>query len=481
VEFPVLKILFLSSEVSPFSHTSPAGDVAAALPRALKKVGHEVRVVTPRYREIRERKYGLRDVSRLRDLSIDVGGKLIQADVKSGFIPGSKVQVYFVENNVLFPHSPADFFNAPTASEFDPPLSFTFLVHTALQLVGHLNWPPDVVYCCNWETAVAPYMVRHHPKYKQAFSAAMTVLHRFRDNSEIRVPNAQAAEFGLDGIVGRTRKRSFSLLELGMTAADYVLTAGEAPNLPEATRSEGLIENFCEAGNEWNPRTDPHLHRNYSSDDLLQGKAANKEAIQRQFGLQLAADTPLVALWGRSRAGDHLPVLQHIERELPNLPAQIIAVGDEGSAIKDYARRWATQYAGRVVSVSGEEECDVRLIEAGSDIAMLPAEYLYKDPHPVCSLLYGTVPVVCRKFDSSAAPHIADFDGVGGSGNGFVFNPANGEEAVGALKRAVEAYKDKPAWTEIQRRSMNMDFCWEQTARSLTDSFRQTLARLRQA
>jgi starch synthase len=133
-----------------------------------------------------------------------------------------------------------------------------------------------------------------------------------------------------------------------------------------------------------------------------------------------------------------------------------------------------------VVSVSGEEECDVRLIEAGSDIAMLPAEYLYKDPHPVCSLLYGTVPVVCRKFDSSVQ-HVSDLDAAGGQGNGFAFNPANGEEAVGALKRAVEAYQDKPAWAEIQRRSMNMDFCWEQTARSLTDSFRQTLARLRQA
>ncbi|NQU06609.1 MAG: glycogen/starch synthase, partial [Calditrichaeota bacterium] len=89
-----LKILFLSSEVSPFSRTAPFGDVASSLPKALKSAGHEIRVVTPRYKSIRERRYGLREVARLRDLEIIVGNRTHACSVKSGFITGSKVQVY---------------------------------------------------------------------------------------------------------------------------------------------------------------------------------------------------------------------------------------------------------------------------------------------------------------------------------------------------------------------------------------------------
>ena len=97
-----LNIFCVSSEVSPFTYPGGLGDVSGALPKYLKNLGHDIRVMMPNYKMVNERKYVLRDVIRLRGLKIQLGQETLEANAKSAFIPESKVQIYFLDNKHFF-------------------------------------------------------------------------------------------------------------------------------------------------------------------------------------------------------------------------------------------------------------------------------------------------------------------------------------------------------------------------------------------
>ncbi len=478
MDFPVLKILFLSSEVTPFSRTGVWADVSALLPRALKRIGHEVRVVTPRYSQIRDRKYGLRDISRLRDLEITVGSDRYPYAVKSGFIPHSKVQIYFIDNPQLFGREPAEVAADSTDENLAPHLSFAFFVHCSLQLAQLLNWIPDIIYCCDWPTALAPHLLRHDPAYADDFLGSRTLLHQFKGLVE---PPLQPSTYDriTQGAVGTTPLPA-SILEIGVAAADLVLTNSEAGiGLAEGSYSLlscELFEQLCLLeSKQWDPRTDPHIHTNYGSQNITLGKAANKAALQRHLGLPETPEMPLVAMWGRCQSERHIDFFEQLDRELPNLPLQLVAVaGDSDPDGAAFVRRWVGKYREKVASADGTGEVQLRLIEAGADMALLPTSHPADNFHTVNSLLYGTVPVVSNEGDGAFA--VDEFDGISGSGNGFHFLPGESEGMVCALKKAVEVFRDKSAWEDLRRRGMDMDDCWERAARRLTDSFRLTLA-----
>ncbi len=172
-----MKILFLTSEVAPFSRTGGLADVSKALPKALKSLGHEVRLITPRYRSIRERRHGLREVARLRSLDIEFGGEVHSCAVKSGFIPGAKVQVYFLESERFF-NRWGLYGDPETGADWpDNHLRFAFLCHASLQLIQHLRWFPDIIHCNDWQTALVPYLLSSDDRYAGDFTSTRSVLH----------------------------------------------------------------------------------------------------------------------------------------------------------------------------------------------------------------------------------------------------------------------------------------------------------------
>ena len=155
-----LKILMVFSEVAPFAKTGGLADVGESLPKMLKDMGHDVRIITPQYMVTNERKYILRDVIRLQNIEVPLGKKTIKINVKSAFLPNSKVQVYFINYKSLFfreglyvdPKSKTDY--------SDNDKRFALFNRGVLETLNKLQWQPDIIHCNDWQTGLIPFYLK---------------------------------------------------------------------------------------------------------------------------------------------------------------------------------------------------------------------------------------------------------------------------------------------------------------------------------
>lgn len=465
----MLKILFITQEVTPFSRQGVPGDLSAALTRALKRTGQEVRVVTPRYKSIRERKYGIRDVTRLNNVRFEFDGGLHPTPVRSGFVPRSKVQVYFLENERFFPYDAAETMTA--GKELDSAL---FLSDASLQLIRHLNWSPDVIYCCGPKAAATPVLLKHHPRYRSGEIQARTLLHSFplQDNYLL-----DRRALKLLGVEKRSRgSEEQYLLELAVASADLVITS----NSDSVGTIAGIgMERLCLSDDD--PASLPGARSVAEShaDQLIRMKAARKSAVQSRFGLSSAADQPLVTVWNRGGCPEEAGRLEQLGAVIPDLPMQLLAVSGANSSVQTLTSGWAAAYRGQVASVERVSEADAKLIEAGSDITLFLAESSDRLARSISSLALGAIPVAPR--NARGCEPIEEFNSDTGRGNGFAFDPEDHQTVVEALRRALETFRDGETWNELRRRGMDRDYCWENAARSLTRSLEEIIGAARVA
>jgi len=152
-----LNILLVSSEVEPFAKTGGLADVCGALPKALKELGHEVRIIMPRYRFISEWKFKLHDIIRLKDIPVDVGKSVESANVKSSFISNlkEKVQVYFLDNAKYFGRDGTYQSPAGHKDYRDNDERFVFFARGVLETLKRLGWQPDIIHCNDWQTGLS--------------------------------------------------------------------------------------------------------------------------------------------------------------------------------------------------------------------------------------------------------------------------------------------------------------------------------------
>ena len=154
----ILKVLYISTEVSPFAKTGGLADVSESLPKELKESAHDIRIFMPKYGSINERKYVLREVIRLKDIQVPVGNKIVIANVKSSFLPNSKVQIYFIGNKEYFNRT-GYYVDPKTNKDWkDNAERFVFLSRAALEILKKLHWQPDIIHCNDWQTALIPYL-----------------------------------------------------------------------------------------------------------------------------------------------------------------------------------------------------------------------------------------------------------------------------------------------------------------------------------
>ena len=159
-----LKILFVSSEVSPFAKTDRTARIAEELPKVYKEMEQDIRIITPQYRQINERKYVLREVLRLKDIEVKVGSDILTIDVKSAFIPDTSVQVYFVGYEPYF-FRQGMYENRETGEDFsDNDKRFLLFNLGIFETLKKLFWQPDIIHCLGWQTALIPLLL--HTNYK---------------------------------------------------------------------------------------------------------------------------------------------------------------------------------------------------------------------------------------------------------------------------------------------------------------------------
>ena len=465
-----MKILFVASEVAPFSKTGGLGDVAGALPAALAARGHDVWVVTPRY--------GFVDPAASRLERLDGVVARARGDA-AGLWRGhvGAAPVYLLEHERFFGSRSAPY--AEHGRDYgDNAQRFAFLARAALDLPRALGFEPDIVSLHDWQSALAAWMLRHERADERWVARARTVytIHNLAYQGVFSKELLPAV--GLPWEVFRYEAMEFydqlNFMKAGIVFADAITTVSptyareiltpehgcslDALLRHRARDLHGILNGIDAAA--WDPARDPHLAARFDRSDLS-GKDVCKEALQRELGLPVRHETPVVASIGRLAEQKGIDLVAAALRDLLELDAQWVLLGSGRHDYEELFARAARERPDRFAARIGFDEGLAHRIEAGADVFLMPSRFEPCGLNQMYSLRYGTVPVV--RAVGGLVDTVEDFDGFR-SGTGFRFRDYHPAAMVTAVRRALDVYRDARAWRGIQERGMALDFSWGHSA-----------------
>ncbi|MCH8284933.1 glycogen synthase [candidate division KSB1 bacterium] len=479
-----LKILFLSSEVAPFARTSGLADVSISLPQALKELGHEIRIIMPKYKVINDRKYILREVIRLKDIPIKVGESEKKINVKSAFTPDPvKIQTYFIDYKPYFGRDGL-YCDIRTKKEYaDNDERFILFAKGVLETLKHLFWQPDIIHCNDWQTGLVPFFLKTLYKDDEYFRKTSTVFSVHNVESQGNFLPESFEKTNIEGLEFKEGsdfeyQGKFSFLKTGLSYSGFVTTISEqfAKDVQESKEYGFGFENefkkishiFKGIANGvdyavWDPESDKLLPSNFYPGDL-KGKLENKIALAKKFKLQFDEKTPIVSMIAPLAEQQGIDLLEEIFDKLLKTNLQIVILGSGDRKYHALLTKISKQYPdqfGMSFTVSDSSE---HLVIAGSDMLLVAPKYGQGFSIQLRALKYGTIPIVMKT--GGLADTIKDIDPDTGTGNGFVFEKYESSSLFAAIKNAVSLYEDSKTWKKIMKKGMRQDFSWKIVAKS---------------
>ncbi|MEA3195622.1 MAG: starch synthase [Betaproteobacteria bacterium] len=454
-----MRLLFVTPECAPLTKTGGLGDVSAALPAALRGLGVDVRTLLPGYTEVLEKTGNAVEAAKLRVLGVDV--RLLEAGA-----------LLVIDCPTLYRRDGGPYQDASGADWGDNALRFAVLSKVASLLAGAaspLAWRPECVHCNDWPAALAAaYLAFDAP----VSAASIVTVHNlaFQGNFDPALLGRLGLppqSFTLEGLEFHGR---LSFLKAGLAYADALTTV--SPSYAREIQGEefgcgldGLLRQRRQSltgilngidTDQWNPAADPLIAEPYDA-ERLEGKAANKEALQRRLGLKVDSRIPLLGVVSRLTHQKGSDLLAAVIDELAALPAQVAVLGKGDTRMEDALALAASRHAGSVSVTAGFDEGLAHAIEAGADIFLMPSRYEPCGLNQMYSQRYGTPPV------AHATGGLIDT--IEDGKTGFLFARPAGDALVEAVRRAIELRRDAGRWREMQRRGMQRDFSWSAAAR----------------
>jgi starch synthase len=475
-----LKVLLVFSEVTPFSKSGGLGDVGGSLPKALKDMGHDVRIITPQYQNINERKYILRDVIRLQNIEVSLGQEIQHIHVKSAFLPDTKVQVYFIDHKPFF-FRKGMYADPKTGKEYaDNGLRFALFSKGVLETLHRLHWQPDVIHCNDWQSALVPYYLKTSYRANPFFDSTATLFTVHHFGFQGRFESAGAAALGIDGArEGETPDPdgSVNLLRLGIQNADFLNTvseqhAVEAQSSPEfGFGLEKLLRSRKKAFSGilngidtrvWDPSADKLIPHPYDLQHL-EGKSENRKALLSRFGMTDRPGAPVVAMVSRLTELKGLDLVRSAFNDILSTGCSFVVLGQGDDEFQQFFKKMTRQHSGRVGASFDFDESLAHLIFAGSDILLAPSRVEPCGLTQLYGLRYGTVPVVSPT--GGLLDTIEPVKPRSEKGTGFVMPSLGAKALAQTLKLAVRTYDDPKTWNHIQKTGMKKDFSWESSVK----------------
>ena len=495
-EFPV-KILFASTEATPFAKTGGLADVVGALPLELARLGHETAIVMPAFRQVFAS--GLEIQPTEITFDIPIGSRVVSGKLLEGRLPESDVPVYFIEQSDYYDR--AELYREGGEDYKDNCERFVFFCRAALETIREKSLGVEIVHCNDWQTGLIPAYLqteyRAAPGYENI--ASVFTIHNLAYQG--RFWHWDMLLTGLDWKYFNWRQMEFygklNLLKTGLVFSDALTTVSPTYAREIQTPEHGCGLDGVLRGREavltgilngiddsvWDPASDDNLLAHFSADDYASGKAECKKALQQEFNLPVEENTPLVAFIGRLADQKGLDLLVPLMRrwvEEMNAQWVVLATGEAEyqELLADLSRRYPQKISARLEfsnSVSHR-------IEAGADIFVMPSRYEPCGLNQLYSLRYGTVPVVRATGGLADTVHDATPENLaGGKANGFSFHEYNVFDFDAALRRAVEMYSHAPNdWKQLISTGMHEDNSWGASARRYEEVYKQTLARRRE-
>ncbi|MDR3276439.1 MAG: glycogen synthase [Treponema sp.] len=478
-----MKILMAASEAVPFAKTGGLADMVTSLALALARLGHEVRIILPRYFGISRDK--LRQLPG--PLGVSMGGGEAWSAVYTDTLPGSSkknpVEVYFIDHEGFFGRD--GIYGSPSEPDFlDNPRRFAFFSRAVFQCCRKTGWFPDIIHAHDWPTALVPVFLKYRER-DERFSGTASVLTIHNLGYQGVYSKDNFSYTGLDWNVfynaGFDDWNMMNLLKAGLVSADKLNTvspsyARETLTSAGGFRLDGVLRsrqgNYLGVLNGidthvWNPAKDPHIPVQYSAKDMS-GKAAAKAALQKAFNLPDTPDVPVIGMVTRLTEqkgvgelfGPSYGSAWSICRDM-NLQFVILGTGE---AWCENELRSLSSHLSNFRAIIGYDEERSHLIEAGSDFFLMPSRYEPCGLNQMYSLAYGTPPIV--RNTGGLADTVENFDQDTGTGTGFVFDDLTPQAIHNTVGWAVWAYYNRRPQVEALRlRGMKQNFSWDVSAK----------------
>jgi starch synthase len=479
-----MKILLAAAEAVPFAKVGGLADVAGALPKALKALGHDVRVVLPKYQRIQDAKFNLQPC--LPELHVPMDGRHEVACVKRGSI-GGDIPVYLVDSERYFEREGVYGYR-------DDDERFIFFSRAALEMLPRLDWTPDVIHCNDWHTAIIPNWLKTLYRDDARFGSTATVftVHNLAYQGIFGNRVLEIAGIGSFGFVYADPGggHAVDLLGRGLHFADAITTVSEqyAREVQTPELGEGMESVLAERSDrlfgilngidyeELDPARDRHIEARYDVDSW-ERRRDNKLVLQREANLPLDPDVPLVGMISRLADQKGLDILCQALPALLNQPLQLVILGTGDQHYHETLTLAAKRHPNLSLFLTFNTPL-AQTIYAGSDMFLMPSRFEPCGLGQMIAMRYGSVPVVRRT--GGLADTVEDFDPRTGRGNGFVFGRYDAMDLFAAVVRGVETYKYRDVWRRLVEGNMRRDFSWSTSAQKYVDVYQRALA-LREA
>lgn len=490
-----MNIVIVTSEVVPFAKTGGLADVCGALPQELQRLGHDVVVFAPAYRQARQCGQQLSTTGI--ELDIPIGNKPVSGRLLKSVMPNSSVPVYLVERNEYFDRP--SLYGENGEDYKDNCERFVFFSRAVLEGIRLLELDVDVIHINDWQTGLIPAYLQIEYSGAPGFERISTLMTLHNIAYQGQFWHWDMLVTGLDWKYFNWHQMEYygnlNLLKTGIVFSDLINTV--SPTYAEEIQSSPLgcgLENVLFSRreslngivngidtNRWNPATDPALAQNYDPYDWQTGKAECKRALQRDMGLPEQHDEPLVGLIGRltSQKGYDL-VAPLIEDSARSSNTQWVILGTGEPRYHKLFDRLSKEFPDKVTARLEFSDPLAHQIEAGSDLFLMPSEYEPCGLNQLYSLAYGTVPVVRETGGLSDTIVDASDDNLSnGTANGFTFPDFSTPALATAFARACDTYRHrKDLWQQLVETGMRQDWSWSRVARSYESLYKNAMKRV---
>jgi starch synthase len=460
-----MKIVFCASEVVPFAKTGGLADVCGALPPALEKLGHEIIIITPRYKTSK----------------IHAPSPTVRL--------GNNVVVHFIEHSQYFGRE--GLYGDQSGDYKDNLERFAFFCHASLKLLKDIRFKPDVIHCHDWHTALLPVLLKTKYSTDPFFKNTASVLTVHNLAYQGVFDKNQYNKLGVDGHLFHTQGLEFydqiNILKGGIIFADAITTvspqyAREIQGVRFGCGLDGVLRNRTKDIHgiingldyeAWDPKDDPFLDHKFSSNDLT-GKILSKASLQEQLGLPVIEKPPLFGFVARLA---HQKGIDLIIESIPEMADMGVQIAVSGVGEKKYHRmldQAAKEYPKQVGVFLNFDEAMAHKVYGGSDFFLMPSVFEPCGLGQMIALRYGSIPLVHRT--GGLADTIRLYDPIHQTGNGFVFTEHNKQNFVRAVAEAVKVFKHKEQMDFLIAQGMRQRFSWDKSAKDYIKVYQKCLS-----
>jgi starch synthase len=484
----------VSSEAVPFAKTGGLADAVSALALALAKLGHEVRIVIPRYYSINRDQLSLLEGP----LGVPVGGAEEWSAVYTAPLPGSPakkpVEVYFIDHEVFFGRD--GIYGTPSEPDFlDNPRRFAFFCRAVFQLCRKIAWKPDIFHAHDWPAALVPVILKYGERQGEfAGAASALTIHNLGYQGIYSRDNYSYTGLGWDVFynAGFDDWNMMNLLKAGIYAADKLNTvspnyAAETQTAAHGFRLDGVLR-YRSADYRgilngidtevWDPQKDPYLPEPYHAKNMA-GKLKAKTELQRLFNLPPSPGAPLIGmvtrLTGQKGVGELFgPGYGSAWSICRDMNLQMVLLGT-GEAWCEHELQSLSSRLSNFKARIGYEEKLSHLIEGGADFFLMPSRYEPCGLNQMYSLAYGALPIV--RSTGGLSDTVENFNQDTGAGTGFMFDDLTPSAIYNTVGWAVWAYYNRRPQVEAMRLAgMKQDFSWKKSAQKYVEMYEGAVA-----